>query len=193
MKQIAIAAAAGALMIGGAFATQSAPKDQAADIEVSNPLVGGEAMLSDRGLMENISHSPDNTKFAAALEHSGVAKSLTPGGTFTVFAPTNAAFTGAPSDKAALARAMGYLVVRGRYDSQTLLKDINQQGGQARLKTLEGGVITAQMNGPTNILLMDEKGGSADIAVYDVYQKNGVLQVIDRMLQPASASQVAGL
>ena len=192
MKQIAIAAAAGALMIGGAFATQSAPKDQA-DIEVSNPLVGGEAMLSDRGLMENISHSPDNTKFAAALERSGVAKALTPGGTFTVFAPTNAVFTGVPADKAALARAMSYLVVRGRYDSQALLRDINQQGGQLHLKTLEGGVITAQMNGPTNILLMDEKGGSADIAVYDVYQKNGVLQVIDRMLQPGPASQVAGL
>jgi uncharacterized surface protein with fasciclin (FAS1) repeats len=192
MKQIAIAAAAGALMIGGAFATQSAPKEQT-DVEMANPLVGGEAMLPDRGLMENISHSPDNTKFAAALERSGVAKALTPDGTFTVFAPTNAAFSGAPADKAALARAMGYLVVRGRYDSQALLKDINQQGGQVRLKTLEGGVITAQMNGPTNILLMDEKGDSADIAVYDVYQKNGVLQVIDRMLQPASGSQVAGL
>ncbi|HEY5347622.1 MAG TPA: fasciclin domain-containing protein [Rhizomicrobium sp.] len=193
-QQIAIAAAVAALMIGGAFATQSAPREQT-DVEVSNPMVSGEAMLADRALMENIAHSPDHTSFAAALRQSGVAKTLAADGDYTVFAPTNAAFAAVKmtADKAQLARAMGYLVVRGRYDSQTLLKDINQGDGQLRLKTIEGGTITAQMNGPTNIVLMDEKGDSADIAVYDVYQKNGVLQVIDKVLQPAQPSQVAGL
>jgi uncharacterized surface protein with fasciclin (FAS1) repeats len=194
-QQIAIAAAIAALMIGGAFATQSAPKEHT-DVEVTNPMVGGEAMLASRALMENIAHSPDHTLFTAALRQSGIDRTLGGDGNFTVFAPTNAAFAATPqvvANKALLAKAMGYLVVRGRYDSQTLLKDINQGDGQFRLKTLEGGVITAQMNGPTNIVLMDEKGNSADIAVYDIYQKNGVLQVIDKVLQPAPASQVAGL
>jgi uncharacterized surface protein with fasciclin (FAS1) repeats len=88
---------------------------------------------------------------------------------------------------------MGYLVVPGKYDSPALLKAIGEGGGQAKLRTVEGGVILVRLNGPTNILLMDEQGNTADIAIYDVYDKNGVMHVVDRMLEPgAAARQVAG-
>ena len=60
-------------------------------------------------------------------------------------------------DKAQLARLMGYLVVPGKYDSQTLLKVIGEGGGEAKLRTVEGGVLVARMNGPTNVILMDER------------------------------------
>ena len=87
---------------------------------------------------------------------------------------------------------MGYLVVPGKYDSQTLLKVIGEGGGQAKLRTVEGGVLVARMNGPTNVILMDERGNTADIAIYDVYDKNGVMHVVDRMLETgASVRQVA--
>jgi uncharacterized surface protein with fasciclin (FAS1) repeats len=90
-------------------------------------------------------------------------------------------------NKAQLAKLMGYLVVPGRYDSQSLLKAIGEGAGQAKLRTVEGGVIVARMNGPTNIILVDEQGTTADIAVYDVYDKNGVMHVVDHMLEPGSA------
>ena len=87
---------------------------------------------------------------------------------------------------------MGYLVVPGRYDSQTLLRVIGEGGGQAKLRTAEGGVLVARMNGPTNIVLMDEKGETADIAIYDIYERNGVMQVVDHALEPgAGARQIA--
>ena len=39
---------------------------------------------------------------------------------------------------------------------------------------------------------MDENGTMADIAIYDIQQKNGVTQVIDRVLMPGKdARQVA--
>ena len=44
------------------------------------------------------------------------------------------------------------------------------------------------MNGPTNVVLMDEKGDTADIAIYDVYDKNGVMHVVDHVLEPGAAS-----
>jgi uncharacterized surface protein with fasciclin (FAS1) repeats len=31
---------------------------------------------------------------------------------------------------------------------------------------------------------MDEKGNVADIAIYDIHQSNGVMQIVDRVLQP---------
>ena len=41
----------------------------------------------------------------------------------------------------------------------------------------------ASMNGPTNIVLMDEKGHQVPISTYDVYDANGVTHVIDQVVQ----------
>ena len=39
---------------------------------------------------------------------------------------------------------------------------------------------------------MDEKGQTADISIYDIYERNGVIQVIDHALEPgAGARQIA--
>jgi uncharacterized surface protein with fasciclin (FAS1) repeats len=40
------------------------------------------------------------------------------------------------------------------------------------------------MNGPTNIVIKDEKGDVADISTYDVTQSNGVIHVIDKVMLP---------
>jgi uncharacterized surface protein with fasciclin (FAS1) repeats len=206
MKRMMIAgfAAGSAMMIGGALgavsndAFSSQPKPLV-DVTggVMNPMIAGQAMLPNRSLLENISASPEHTTFAAAMKESGVADALRANGQFTVFAPTNTALSTLPAraleqNKTQLARMMGYLVVPGKYDSAALLKAIGEGGGEAKLRTVEGGVLLARMNGPTNVILMDEKGNSADIAVYDVYDKNGVMHVVDHMLEPGlPARQVA--
>lgn len=201
MKRMMIAGFAGgaAMMIGGALGAvsthsiSSQPKPIVdRDGGVMNPMIAGQAMLPNRNLLENISASPEHTMLVAALKDSGIADALKGDGQFTVFAPTNAALATLPArdieqNKAQLARMMGYLVVPGKYDSQTLLRVIGEGGGQAKLKTVEGGVLVARMNGPTNVILMDEKGGTADIAIYDVYDKNGVMHVVDHMLEPGMA------
>jgi uncharacterized surface protein with fasciclin (FAS1) repeats len=201
MKRMMIAGFAGgaAMMIGGALGAVSThpllsqPKP-IVDMNggVMNPMIAGQAMLPNRNLLENISASPDHTTLVAALKDSGIADALKGDGQFTVFAPTNAALATLPArsmeqNKAQLARMMGYLVVPGKYDSQALLRVIGEGGGQAKLRTVEGGVLVARMNGPTNVILMDEKGGTADIAIYDVYDKNGVMHVVDHMLEPGMA------
>ena len=198
MKHAAIAgfAAGAAMMIGGALGAVSNidPKPVPdGSSEIMNPMIGGQAMLPDRDIMENIAASPMHSTFVAALKDTGVAAALKTNGQFTVFAPTDAAFKaqGAQS-KSSLARRMSYLIVPGKYDSQALLRIINESGGEAKLRTAEGGVLLARMNGPTNIVVMDEKGNSADIAIYDVRDKNGIVHVVDRTLEPGGpARQVA--
>ena len=81
----------------------------------------------------------------------------------------------------------------GAFDSQALLKRISQGGGEARLRTLEGGMLTAKFNGPTNILLMDARGRTADIAIYDVRSRNGIIMVIDRMAAPSGPPRQVAL
>ncbi len=55
---------------------------------------------------------------------------------------------------------------------------IKKGGGTGELKTVEGGTLTAMMDG-NNIVLKDEKGGTATVTQADVMQKNGVIHVID--------------
>jgi uncharacterized surface protein with fasciclin (FAS1) repeats len=205
MKRMMVAGFAGgaAMMIGGALGAVSIRSS--ADLEqskvildsnggVMNPMIAGQAMLPNRSLLENVAASPEHTTLAAGLRDAGIADALKGNGQFTLFAPTNAALSTLPAralgeNKAELARVMGYLVVPGKYDSKALLKAIGEGGGQAKLRTVEGGVLVARMNGPTNVILMDEKGATADIAIYDVYDKNGVMHVIDHMLEPGMASR----
>jgi uncharacterized surface protein with fasciclin (FAS1) repeats len=203
MKRMMIAGFAGgaAMMIGGALGAVSSQShfDASKPIVdanggVMNPMIAGQAMLPGRSAMEILSASPEHTLLAAAMRDSGIDSALRGNGQFTVFAPTNAALSSLSAremqqDKSRLARLMGYLVVPGRYDSQALLRAIGEGGGQAKLRTVEGGVLVARMNGPTNIILMDEKGATANIAIYDVYDKNGVLHVVDHMLEPGMAAR----
>jgi uncharacterized surface protein with fasciclin (FAS1) repeats len=188
MHHLAIKAVAAALAVGagtGAVTKIDNSSNGGIPRDVLNPMVGGEAMLTTASIFDNISKSPDHTAFLAAARASQLAEALKGSHAVTVFAPTNAAYAALPRDASVEARsAARYLVVPGRYDSQKLLGLINANGGEVKLKTVQGGTVTAMLNGPTNIALIDEQGHVADISIYDVYQRNGVVQVIDRVLMP---------
>jgi uncharacterized surface protein with fasciclin (FAS1) repeats len=64
-----------------------------------------------------------------------------------------------------------------------LKKMIHEGGGKATLTTVEGGTLTVWMKGG-KYMLTDEKGGMAAITIPNVYQSNGVIQVIDTVLMP---------
>ncbi|MBS0275077.1 MAG: fasciclin domain-containing protein [Proteobacteria bacterium] len=201
MQHLAIAAAATAVFIGagsGAVTSMTGAPPAMPMMDVSNPMIAGTAMLPGESILANASKSPEHAKFVSEVKAAGLASTLDGAGTYTVFAPTDAAYGELGKDKAAAIlksakKNARYLVVKGSYDSTKLLQLINEQGGRVKLHTLEGGTIVASLNGPTNILLMDENGAMADIAVYDIHQKNGVMQVIDRVLTPGKETrEVAG-
>jgi uncharacterized surface protein with fasciclin (FAS1) repeats len=74
-------------------------------------------------------------------------------------------------------------VVPGKWDSKMLMDKIKDGKGTAQLTTVQGGRIWAiVMNG--KIMLKDEKGNMATVTISNVYQSNGVIFVIDRVLMP---------
>lgn len=183
------AALAAALML---TAATGAP---AADMTMTgNPTVGGMAMMKSKDIVSNAANSADNTTLVAAVKAAGLVETLQGPGPFTVFAPTNEAFAALPTgtvdtllkpeNKATLVKILTYHVVPGRLDFQALEHMIRKGAGKAELKTVEGDTLTAEMNGPRNIVLVDDKGDVAQISTYDVYQSNGVIQVIDKVLMP---------
>lgn len=156
--------------------------------------VGGNAMYPRKNIVENAINSKDHTTLVAAVKAAGLVDTLAGKGPFTVFAPVNSAFDMLPAgtvdtllkpeNKDTLVKVLTYHVVPGRLDFNALRSMIQKNGGKAELATVEGGKLMFTMNGPHNIVLMDEKGGSANISTYDVYQSNGVIHVIDHVLMP---------
>ena len=157
-------------------------------------MVGGMAMLPQKNIVENAMNSKDHTTLVAAVKAAGLVETLEGKGPFTVFAPTNAAFSALPAgtvdnllkpeNKAMLTKILTYHVVAGKVSYNDLKDMIKKGGGKATLKTVSGGTLTAMMNGDVSISIMDEQGNTANISIYDVYQSNGVIHVIDHVLMP---------
>ncbi|HQT67548.1 MAG: fasciclin [Rhodospirillales bacterium 20-60-12] len=174
--------------------TSGAAFAQMASSPADTVMVGGAAMYPTKNIVENAVNSKDNTTLVAAVKAAGLVSALEGPGPFTVFAPTNAAFAELPAgtvatllkpeNKAKLASILEYHVVKGKFDFSTLAAMIQGDGGKATLPTLMGKSLTFTMNGPHNIVVTDDHGNTAQIETYDVFQSNGVIQVIDHVLLP---------
>ena len=179
-----IPAALGAAMLVGAGAALAA-------MPVT---VGGQPMYASKNIVQNAVNSADHTTLVAAVKAAGLVDVLEGKGPFTVFAPTNEAFAALPAgtvatllkpeNKPMLTKVLTYHVVPGRLDFAALHRMIEAGHGKATLKTVAGETLTAMMNGPHNIVIVDAKGDVAHITTYDVMQSNGVIQVIDTVLLP---------
>jgi uncharacterized surface protein with fasciclin (FAS1) repeats len=158
-----------------------------------DPMVGGAAMYPSKNIIQNAVNSKDHTTLVAAVKAAGLVDTLEGPGPFTVFAPTNEAFDALPAgtvqnllkpeNKATLTKILTYHVVAGRITTKDLKKMIKQGGGKATLKTVSGGTLVATMQ-DGKYMLTDEKGGMATITIPNVYQSNGVIQVINAVLLP---------
>lgn len=156
-------------------------------------MVGGAPMLASKDIIDNAVNSKDHTTLVAAVKAAGLVETLKGPGPFTVFAPTNAAFAALPADtvdtllkpesKPTLTKVLTYHVVAGKWDAAALSKMISDGKGMASIKTVAGGTLTAKASGSA-ITLTDEKGGTASVTIADVYQSNGVIHVIDKVLLP---------
>jgi uncharacterized surface protein with fasciclin (FAS1) repeats len=157
-------------------------------------MVGGQAMLPAKDIVDNAVNSADHTTLVAAVKAADLVATLKGKGPFTVFAPTNEAFAALPAgtvdgllkpeSKPALTKVLTYHVVAGRMTAADLEKAIKAGNGTATLTTVSGGKLWAMMNGERNIVIKDEMGNVASISTYDVMQSNGVIQVVDRVLMP---------
>jgi uncharacterized surface protein with fasciclin (FAS1) repeats len=160
---------------------------------MKDPDVGGAAMYPSKTIVDNAVNSKDHTTLVAAVKAAGLVGTLQGPGPYTVFAPTNEAFAALPAgtvdmllkpeNKSALTKVLTYHVVPGHYDSKTLDQWIAKNGGSATLITAEGGKLWVKGDGK-DLTVTDESGTSARITIADVYQSNGVILVVDKVLMP---------
>ena len=162
-------------------------------LAAKNPVVGGNEMFPSKTIVENAVNSADHTTLVAAVKAAGLVDTLQGAGPFTVFAPTNAAFSKLPAgtvdtllkpeNKDTLTKVLTYHVVAGRMSAMDLKKAIKAGKGTAELNTVSGGRLWAMMKG-NMIVLKDEKGGISTVTQADVFQSNGVIHVVDSVMLP---------
>ena len=197
MRKHVLAAACAAALLGACASNMGSGSGMASGRSMSSTestkMVGGAPMFPSKNIVENAVNSKDHTTLVAAVKAAGLVDTLKGAGPFTVFAPTNAAFSQLPAgtvdallkpeNKPVLTKVLTYHVVPGRIDARALAQQIQAGGGKAMLKTASGGTLTATMSGP-NVLITDGKGGAATVTIADVYQSNGVIHVVNKVLLP---------
>jgi uncharacterized surface protein with fasciclin (FAS1) repeats len=159
-----------------------------------DPMVGGAAMYPSKNIVENAVNSKDHTTLVAAVKAAGLVETLEGPGPFTVFAPTNEAFAKLPKgtvatllkpeNKDKLTAVLTYHVVPGRLTAQDLAAMVDQMGGKATLKTVQGEDLTVERKGKSHLTVTDAKGDVAEITIANVLQSNGVIHVINKVLIP---------
>ncbi|MEQ8697677.1 MAG: fasciclin domain-containing protein, partial [Bauldia litoralis] len=124
---------------------------------------------------------------------AGLVETLQGPGPFTVFAPTNAAFSQLPpgtvetllkpENKAALQKVLTAHVVPASVMAGDLIKMIKADGGKHAIKTVSGDMLYATLkNG--SVYITDESGRTGKVTIANVTQSNGVIHVVDTVLLP---------
>merc|ERR1712216_1119142 len=133
-------------------------------------------------IVETAMSAGNFTVLVEALQTAGLVDALKGAGPFTVFAPTDAAFTDLLGTmgvtkaellaRAELADILKYHVLSGSSVMSTDLAPMQD------VTTLEGSKLTVTKDGST------VKAGSAGVSTADISCSNGVIHVIDAVLLP---------
>ena len=145
-------------------------------------------------IVENAQAVEDLSTLVTAVQAAGLAETLSGEGPFTVFAPTNAAFDALPEgtldtllaeeNQEQLTSILQCHVVEGEVTAEALSGTIEENGGEHTVSTLGGCDLTASLDGE-NVTLTDQNGTTVTVTTADVQASNGVVHVIDGVIQPA--------
>ncbi len=171
----------------------------AASILIGASLMAAPAMAdhhakkADKTIVETAAANPDFSTLVAAVKAADLAGTLSGTGPFTVFAPTNTAFNALPAgtvdtllkpeNKAQLTKVLTYHVVAGKVSAKKLGELIAAGGGSYKITTVSGDTLTATQD-MGKIKLTDETGASGHVTAADLWQSNGVIHVVDKVVLP---------
>lgn len=159
------------------LATMIAFSASAATAQVT---VAGAPMYAEKDIIDNAVNSKDRTTLVAAVKAAGLVETLKGKGPFTVFAPTNVAFSALP---AGTVDTLLKPENKPTLTAKTLMQQVSAGGGKAMLKTASGGSLTATSSCNT-VTITDDKSGMSKVTIADALQSNGVIHVVDKVLLP---------
>ncbi len=137
-----------------------------------------------RTIAEVVSTNPDFSTLLAAVIRANLATAVSGAGKFTVFAPTNAAFTAAGFANAAAINAADQTVITTVVRNHVLTTNVFASDliNNSTVATLQGGTLTIGTTPPA-IRLTGTTNPASNVATADIVATNGVIHVIDRVIR----------
>ncbi len=146
-------------------------------------------------IVENAMAVDDLSTLVSAVKAADLVATLSSEGPFTVFAPTNDAFSELGEDtltmvmdeenKEMLAGILTYHVVAGDVKAADVLALIADNDGEASVETVNGGTLTFWTK-YNKVYVRDANGNDAEVIMANVANSNGTVHVINKVLMPAS-------
>lgn len=179
-QDVTVSIADGNVMINSAMVT-------VADIMADNGIVHVvDAVLvpTTTTIYDVVTQSPDHTTLETAIDLAGLDGTLSGPGTFTLFAPTDAAFAAVdPATlNALLADPQGLLTDVLLYHAVGSIALSSNLSDGASVPTLFGENVTVTIDGSTVMI------NEAMVTVADIVTINGIVHVIDAVLVPTTLS-----
>jgi uncharacterized surface protein with fasciclin (FAS1) repeats len=159
-----------------------------ADVAASNGVIHAidKVLLpADKNIVQTAAANPNFSILVEAVNAAGLATTLSGTGPFTVFAPTNAAFSALLAelgitkdqlfaDKALLTKVLTYHVL----PALVLKADVQVN---TPIKTVEGETFVISQS----LAITDRRNRQANITATDILASNGAIHVIDKVILPA--------
>lgn len=183
-----------ALLVASCVPPATAPVVAPPPVATAAPVaIDPSRIESEATIAASIATTPGLGTLATELRTAELDPLLAGGGPFTLFAPTDTAFTRlapgiahdllAVENRPALVALLRYHIVPGTVTTEQLTAQIRNGGGRAILTTLGGQPITATMTGDI-ITLTSATGNRSYVETADIAQANGVIHVVNGVLVP---------
>lgn len=157
-------------------------------------MIGQSVMYSNKSILSNVIDSRTHRTLIKAMKMVKLEQPLMRRGTFTVFAPDDAAFAALPQahtpqsllrvSRSEIARLLSCHIVSGNEMAGKPLSELVADSRTVELQTIGGCILTVSRK-DDRFFVAGEDGVTAEITALDVAQSNGILEIIDRVLAPS--------
>jgi len=183
--------AVGVLALGAAACGDddgAAPEEPSTAMAESPAESGTSAPESPATVVDVAASNDDFSTLVTAVDSAGLAETLSGDGPFTVFAPVNDAFAALPAgtlDTLLLPENEDQLTAVLTYHVVPLEAMSDDLSDGMTITTVQGQPLTVGVS-DTGVTLTDASGNAVSVVQADIEAGNGVVHVIDEVLQPAA-------
>ena len=150
-------------------------------------------LSADNSIAENINLSDSHKTLVKAIKAAGLEEVLNGEDDFTVFAPTDEAFSKISEgtlkelletdNKKELKAILTNHIVKGVIMAEDIVKLVKSNDGKMKAKAINGGKLTISLN-QGDVEINSQNGSTANVKNANLNSSNGVIHVIDKVLMP---------
>lgn len=179
-------AACGGDQEGTSSATGASSSPAAAE-SMESSRAAEESTASSETITDIVAANPDFSTLLAAVEATGLGETLAGEGPYTVFAPTNEAFAQLPP------KTLEALLKPANHDQLAAILTYHVLPAEVMAADVQAGEVITVNSAPfmvalegSGVTITDAQGNEANVTDTDIEASNGVIHVIDSVLQPAA-------